>query len=51
MKANDQITSDHIEFLEAALINAEIEIEELKKENEGLKVENNLFRVDRSYCM
>ena len=51
MKANDEVTADHIEFIEAALINAEVEIEELKDELEGLKVELRRLMSDRNYCL
>ncbi len=51
MRTNDEVTSDHIDFLEAELINSEVEIEELKGEIEGLRVELRRLMSDRNYCL
>jgi len=49
MRANDEVTADHIEFLEDHTSNLEAEIEELKQVIKSLQVQLNQMICDRTF--
>jgi hypothetical protein len=46
MRPNHEITAEHIEMLEAQLLEAEVENKLLKEENRNLRLENRYLRND-----
>ena len=50
MRANDDVTKEHIERLESQLDAADIENEELKQTIKSLMVQLRQFHADRTYC-
>jgi len=47
MRANDEVTADHIQFLEDHCSNLEAELEETKKERDGWKAIAMQMQSDR----
>ena len=50
MRANDEVTAEHIERLESALEAADIENEELKQTVKSLLVQLRQYQADREFC-
>ena len=46
MRANDEVTKDHIEFLEDHCLNLEVEVEELKQTIKSLLVRLQYMAAD-----
>jgi len=51
MRANDEITKDHIEFIESQLLVLEVENEELKQTVKSLMVQLNQMVADRTFSI
>jgi hypothetical protein len=51
MRPKDEVTAEHIEMLEAQLLELEVENKLLREELEALRVQFNLMVVDRSYLV
>jgi hypothetical protein len=51
MRPKDEVTAEHIEMLEAQLLELEVENKLLREELESLRVQFNLMVVDRSYLV
>jgi predicted RNase H-like nuclease (RuvC/YqgF family) len=51
MRANDEVTKDYIEELEADNFNLRVENEELTQENISLKAELERMKKDREFCV
>ena len=49
MRANDEVTAEHIEFLEDHASNLEVEIEELKQTIKSLQVQLQQMVADRTF--
>lgn len=51
MRANDEVTAEHIEKLESQLDAADIENEELRQTVKSLLVQLQQYHVDREFCL
>lgn len=51
MRTNDEVTKDYIEFLEAQVFVLELDNQELKEENESLKVQLSQYQADREMVL
>ncbi len=51
MRTNDEITSDHIEFLEAQVFTLELENKEKEERIAELEAYINLMQRDREFCL
>ena len=49
MRINDEVTTEHIEFIESQLVISEVRIEELEEEIKSLRLELQLMFSDRCY--
>jgi hypothetical protein len=51
MRPKDEVTAEHIEMLEAQLLELEVENKLLREELEALRVQFNLMIADRTYLV
>ena len=51
MRTNDEVTAEHIEMLEAQLLECEIENKLLKEELQAVKTQLNLMVADRTFLV
>jgi hypothetical protein len=51
VRPNDEVTAEHIEMLEAQLLELEVENKLLREELESLRVQFNLMIADRTYLV
>lgn len=51
MRVNDEITAEHIEFIESQLLVLEVENEELKQTVKSLMVQLQQYHADRTFAI